>query len=576
MYSLSSSSIRLIRSADAATLAVYENQRVLAAQLKHVIKTQERLPIFLEQTWNKFRGSGGGSLSFSSADAGAKPKKDDVDIDDSVDATHRDVATASNALKSDHIVALMEVYEDFIKKKNNVYITRECPPQPNRGWFARVTSTRRPRSPFNSRDRRCGRTPTGLPDPERGLRKAENLRTIKAPTPSPTSYDHLIFSIPHRLLTIALRRGILVDYSSLDDLLNSDDHQIRIKRAAFDQPVIRGSVPRGLGVSEDPVSAHSLTEYLKLRGQWLGYEESITYTSIRRRSATELSLSIGRDDVRAVMNHEPDSRILEKYYLNGTGFRDMTALGLGIRGTEGDQSEVLAQQNHPLAIGAISHNAEDMIQLHGPALNATLGKLMVTHGPLKGTEREKKLTMKRLRYAAKKTLLSEESQRLCETMSRVEHARRVQTLAQSKFMDQVLEMARQAMKDSEAQCEAQVDDAEDPLVDHTTGLFKESDACEEEAEEDFEDQVTDENGTVVKRIEEIEEQEASLDENPLLTYEAATRSFMEVILFGTMSKNRDWKNNPVQCQLFLLFNTNNFIGNLPAVPDSFLISTLKT
>ncbi|KAF3016396.1 hypothetical protein E8E14_000011, partial [Neopestalotiopsis sp. 37M] len=69
---------------------------------------------------------------------------------------------------------------------------------------------------------------TSFPGVERAAQKAEPLRTITATVPSTRSYDHLIFSNPHRLLVIALRRGILANHDDLNDLLNGHNLQIRV------------------------------------------------------------------------------------------------------------------------------------------------------------------------------------------------------------------------------------------------------------------------------------------------------------------------------------------------------------
>ncbi|KAF3021940.1 hypothetical protein E8E14_008821 [Neopestalotiopsis sp. 37M] len=159
-----------------------------------------------------------------------------------------------------------------------------------------------------------------------------------------------------------------------------------------------------------------------------------------------MARTIGKDDTRMLMNHDLDSRVLEKYYLNLSGFTDITAVGLGLLGTKNDQSERMTAENHPLAIGAIGYNGpEAMIKLHGAALNAAMAKAMAEHGPIAGTPNQQKLTPRRLRKAAKKSLLSEESQKLRETISTIEYDKRVQMLNSSKITDTIIQAAKEAI-----------------------------------------------------------------------------------------------------------------------------------
>lgn len=200
---------------------------------------------------------------------------------------------------------------------------------------------------------------------------------------------------------------------------------------AFDFPVIRSSAPRGLGISERPVSASSLIDYLRTRGRgggWLGYPEPINYTSIRRRSATDLALQVGNGHARITMNHDADSRILENYYLNLAGFTDITSLGLGQHGIENDRSSVMAHENRPLALGALAHDPPALAKAHGPAPNTMMAKMLAMSEPEERTEHEERLFRRRVRWAAKKAVLSEESQQMRQTLLGVGYRERVSKL----------------------------------------------------------------------------------------------------------------------------------------------------
>ncbi|KAF7531799.1 hypothetical protein G7054_g8534 [Neopestalotiopsis clavispora] len=182
-----------------------------------------------------------------------------------------------------------------------------------------------------------------------------------------------------------------------------------------------------------------------------------------------MARTIGKDDARMLMNHDADARVLEKYYLNLSGCTDMTAVGLGLLGTNNDQSERMTAENHPLAIGAIVYNGPvAMIKLHGAALNAAMAKSMAEHGPIAGTPHQQKLPLRRLRKAAKKSLLRIESQKLRETISTIKYDKRVQVLNSSKITDTIIQAARKAIEDSAVPN----DDSDDSIVDKDTGFCK--------------------------------------------------------------------------------------------------------
>lgn len=58
--------------------------------------------------------------------------------------------------------------------------------------------------------------------------KSPQSRQLKCVVMSPQSIENLLFSIPHRLLVIALRRGILDGIENLDQLFESDLQHIQV------------------------------------------------------------------------------------------------------------------------------------------------------------------------------------------------------------------------------------------------------------------------------------------------------------------------------------------------------------
>jgi len=134
-----------------------------------------------------------------------------------------------------------------------------------------------------------------------------------------------IFSLPHRLLVMLLRRGYLEDHESLESLMNSRKHQIVMKKEAFNQPVFLSVSPRGLKLGDEPARSRSFTDYLKLRAQWIGYPFGISFYSWRRKFATQVDRLMGAEQARKAMDHCPMSRIYESHYDQGLYDMDPTS-----------------------------------------------------------------------------------------------------------------------------------------------------------------------------------------------------------------------------------------------------------
>jgi hypothetical protein len=74
---------------------------------------------------------------------------------------------------------------------------------------------------------------TNTVDMERASTLSMPSKTLECRLMPPKITDNLIFSIPHRLLVIALRRGLLVGISTTDELLNGSQYNIRASHNLF-------------------------------------------------------------------------------------------------------------------------------------------------------------------------------------------------------------------------------------------------------------------------------------------------------------------------------------------------------
>lgn len=167
-----------------------------------------------------------------------------------------------------------------------------------------------------------------------GFQQAEKTgyfaRTVKFYFKSPQKTYNLMFSVPHRALVVALRRGALQNHTTVRSLLDGNDQFITIKPEFLDKPVLVKGTARGLGVDPDkPMTSDGLTEYLSLRGRRAGYSQPITFYSIRRRAGTDFAKHFGTEMARDLMCHAPESRTLEKFYLDNHSTIDVSAANLG-------------------------------------------------------------------------------------------------------------------------------------------------------------------------------------------------------------------------------------------------------
>ncbi|KAL6402116.1 uncharacterized protein AUP68_14581 [Ilyonectria robusta] len=89
-------------------------------------------------------------------------------------------------------------------------------------------------------------------------------------------------SAPHRLLTIAIRRGALDGIQTIDELFKRRNRFITIKKEFLDKPVFVAGTQHGLDVDLDkPMASEAFTDYLQLCAEKVGITKSITFHSLR-------------------------------------------------------------------------------------------------------------------------------------------------------------------------------------------------------------------------------------------------------------------------------------------------------
>ena len=146
--------------------------------------------------------------------------------------------------------------------------------------------------------------------------------TLRLSSPRP---ENIVFSPAHRLLVIAIRREILENIDTLEDLFEGKQHEIMVKLGKQQDIVFFRGMAKGTALDKSkPLTSNALTEYLKRRGRQLGYTKDISMYSIRRRVAMDMVKGADMETARFLLGHTPDSHTLERYYLNWTQSLDLT------------------------------------------------------------------------------------------------------------------------------------------------------------------------------------------------------------------------------------------------------------
>ncbi|KAK7415677.1 hypothetical protein QQX98_005709 [Neonectria punicea] len=113
---------------------------------------------------------------------------------------------------------------------------------------------------------------------------------------------NLELSIPHRILTIALRRGVLWKIQTIDELLNGSKKFITFKPEFLNKPVLVAGVDL-----DEPMQAEALSEYLRLSAEKVGITGRICLPSFRKDPTTDISENF---DVVPPMISEFNRRVL--------------------------------------------------------------------------------------------------------------------------------------------------------------------------------------------------------------------------------------------------------------------------
>jgi hypothetical protein len=382
------------------------------------------------------------------------------------------------------------------------------------------------------------------------IRHWKHTRDADADRSGPKTYtlvsppaDQLIFSVPHRLLVIAVRRGILVNYTTMDELLAGTHLNITVRDDHLDEPILYASAPRGLQLdTTKPLNAIGLTDYIRERGKILGYPHPITFYSIRRRAATDLSVMYGKELSREVMGRTSDSRTLETSYLDIRQSFNPTAAGLGMPlGAFGQDTAI----SGPSSLAVNTLDPTRLLRTQGEALNIVTRELMAQDpdNSAIGTE-EYKNYRRRIRNQAYRILVSSQM-RVQAQEDTVDTANHRALVAQASiFHDEVMRYAR----DTTLASTLQPVPGEDQLDDAEQGLSSPPHQEDEEEDPDGQDPEQEDEPALDELL---TDDRAGPSTGPLpgstIPYEIMAKMSMSLITNNALSTRQFWETRDKKC-----------------------------
>lgn len=261
--------------------------------------------------------------------------------------------------------------------------------------------------------------------------------TILSPNTNP------MLSLPHRLLVIALRRGLLRNYKSIEELMAGKEERVTFKPDALSLPVLYATSARGLFLQNRPARSQALTEYIRSRALWLGYEGSTTFYAWRRKFGTQIERAVGVEKARGAMAHAFSSKVYEQYYDQGLYDLDNTNILID---NENGKNKAVLENTESLAVNRTIHLKN--VKSRTKALNEFVeNHTLVTEAVSKGTAPDDiKKIKKRLRKKALDALLRNEQEIQFQSRTIDEIHRRIKELREPSALTRMID---QRIKENE-------------------------------------------------------------------------------------------------------------------------------
>ncbi|KAK5702459.1 hypothetical protein LTR17_022292 [Elasticomyces elasticus] len=167
----------------------------------------------------------------------------------------------------------------------------------------------------------------------------------------PNNPDNIPICPTYRLLVIAIRRGLLKSYTTVDQLLNGKGEKIIFKPEALTQPIFFATKPGGYQLTRTPASSSSFSSYLSKRASDNGFPDGCTIYSFRGELGTKIDRLKDRATARRVLHHNPNSKTFEKHHDKGNYDLDIGRIAYG----EEEKSAEMIASSHAILYRAEMH-----------------------------------------------------------------------------------------------------------------------------------------------------------------------------------------------------------------------------
>ncbi|KAK4954833.1 hypothetical protein LTR10_007025 [Elasticomyces elasticus] len=146
----------------------------------------------------------------------------------------------------------------------------------------------------------------------------------------PNNADNIGLCPTYRMLITMLRRGLLVHYKNVQELLQDERFNILVKPEHLSKPVFYAVAPGGRALdTTKPASSSGFSEFLQRRADREGFPKGCTIYSFRRETGTRTDRAEGRVAARRLLHHGPQTTTFEKYYERGNYDLDIGRIAYG-------------------------------------------------------------------------------------------------------------------------------------------------------------------------------------------------------------------------------------------------------
>lgn len=195
------------------------------------------------------------------------------------------------------------------------------------------------------------------------------------------------------------------------------------------------------------MSSVALSEYLRERGQRIGYNRTITFYSLRRRTATDFTLLLGADHARRLLGHGPNTRTLERYYLNDVNSTNLSGMALG----ETTNPRITDNTQFYTDLATTAIGPEEVREIYGNLLNEAVSAYISADesAPMAASVKDFNNYRRRVSRLVFRSLLQERSKRLEASLTRSGAEERIKQAQTNNTMSEIIRRAR--MMSSEPQ-----------------------------------------------------------------------------------------------------------------------------